>query len=170
MIYKNRARFSGDPGDRRSYYAYGQHVLAVADATVVTARDGLPESVPGHGAAFHPAVPITLDNVGGNPITLDLGDGQFAYYFHLQPESLRVKVGDHVRRGGVIARVGCSGDAREPHLHFEVTTSPKALFGEGVPYVIDRYRTRTAIHSWQSRTRELPLDGMLIDFGQEGSP
>jgi hypothetical protein len=165
--YEQGVRLSGDQRDKRSYYAYGRPVLAVADAAVVIARDGLPENIPGHGLAFHPAVPITLDTLGGNMITLDLGDGQFAYYFHLQPASLRVKVGDRVRRGQEIARVGCSGDAREPHLHFEVTTSSEPLGGEGVPYVIDRYRTLTANHTWQSSTRGLPLDGMLIDFGQD---
>jgi murein DD-endopeptidase MepM/ murein hydrolase activator NlpD len=66
-------------------------------------------------------------------ITIDLGDGQFAYYMHLQPGSLRVKAGERVRRGQVLARVGCSGDAREPHLHFELTDSPKLIAGEGLP-------------------------------------
>ena len=55
----------------------------MADATVVTAKDGLPDNVPGHNEQFHPAVPITMDTVGGNSITLDIGGRQFAYYFHL---------------------------------------------------------------------------------------
>lgn len=127
--------------DVRSYYSYGKPVLAVADGRVAAASDGLPENVPGHGDTFHPAVPITLETVAGNTITLDLGGGQFAYYLHLQPGSLRVKAGDRVRRGQMLARIGASGDAREPHLHFAVTTSSKLLAGEGVPYLIDRYRS-----------------------------
>ena len=87
---KNGASFSGDPRDKESYYAYGKNVLAVADGRVVTARDGLPDNIPGHNDAFHPAVPITLETVAGNTITIDLGNGQFAYYMHLQPGSLRV--------------------------------------------------------------------------------
>ena len=162
---ENGERFSGDVRDTRSYYAYGKSVFAVANAKVVTARDGQPENVPGHFEAFHPAVPITIDTVGGNTITLDLGGGQFAHYFHLQPGSLRVKTGDHVRRGQLLARIGASGDAREPHLHFEVTTSSVLLAGEGVPYLIDHFRLRSADGAWQPHTRELPLDGMLIDFG-----
>jgi hypothetical protein len=77
--------FSGDARDTRSYYAYGKAVCAVADGRVISAKDGLPDNVPGHGDAFHPAVPITLETVAGNTITLDLGGGQFAYYMHLQP-------------------------------------------------------------------------------------
>jgi hypothetical protein len=162
---ENGVSFSGDSRDKRAYYSYGSSVLAVAAAKVVAAVDGLPENVPGHGDAFHPATPITMETIGGNTITLDLGDGQYAYYFHLQPKSLRVKVGDHVRRGQLIAQVGCSGDAREPHLHFEVTTSAKLIAGEGLPYVITHYRVKTADGQWQTHMRELPLSNALIDFG-----
>jgi murein DD-endopeptidase MepM/ murein hydrolase activator NlpD len=93
------------------------------------------------------------------------GDGQFAYYMHLQPGTLRVKAGEYVRRGQMLARVGCSGDAREPHLHFEVTDSPKLIAGEGLPYVIDRYRTMGAGGgSGTLRTRELPMNNNLVEF------
>ncbi len=165
---KDGAASSGDARDTHSYYSYGKDVLAVADGRVVTARDGLPENIPGHGDAFHPAVPITLETVAGNTITLDLGGGQFAYYMHLQPGSLRVKAGDRVRRGQVLAHVGASGDAREPHLHFEVTTSSKLLAGEGVPYVIDRYRCKsTGDGPAELHTHELPLDKSVVIFGEE---
>jgi murein DD-endopeptidase MepM/ murein hydrolase activator NlpD len=163
---RNGANFSGNKRDYRSYYAYAKPVLAVADGTVVTAKDGLPDNVPGHDNEFHPAVPITMDTVAGNTITLDLGAGQFAYYMHLQPGSLRVRVGEHVRRGQLLARIGASGDAREPHLHFEITTSPKLMAGEGVPYLIDKYRVMNAPKGIAAeRTGELPLDNMAIDFG-----
>jgi len=162
---KGGISFSGDLRDKQSYYAYGKNVLAVADGHVVTARDGVPDNIPGHNDAFHPAVPITLETVAGNTITIDLGDGQFAYYMHLQPGSLRVKTGERVRRGQVLARVGCSGDAREPHLHFEVTDSPKLIAGEGLPYVIERYSAISAGGGSRAvHTRELPMNNNLIEF------
>ena len=164
MQVKDGASHAGDARDVHAYYSYGKPVLAVADATVVTARDGLPDNIPGHGEGFHPAVPITLETIGGNTITLDLGGGQHAYYMHLQPGSVRVHTGDHVRRGQVIARVGATGDAREPHLHFEVTNSPQLGLGEGVPYLIDRYRTKGANGAAEQHTHELPLDHEVVDF------
>jgi hypothetical protein len=164
---KDSASYTGDSRDVHSYYSYGKSVLAVAEGRVVTAKDGLPENIPGHGEAFKPVVPITLETVAGNTITLDLGGGQFAYYMHLQPGSLRVKVGDRVKRGQVLARVGASGDAREPHLHFEVTTSPKILTGEGVPYVIDEYHSPNG-SSLELRIKELPLNKDVVVFGDGG--
>ena len=162
---KNEVSFAGNSRDVNSYFSYGQAVLAVADGRVFMARDGLPNNIPGHNEAFHPAVPLTLDTVSGNTIVLDLGGGQFAYYMHLKPGSVLVKSGDSVRRGQMLARIGASGDAREPHLHFEVTDASKVLVGEGVPYLIDHFRVQSegegqpGIHA-----DELPLGKSIISF------
>lgn len=164
---ENGSTFSGDALDKRSYFAYGKQVLAVADGRVVKVKDGLPENVPGHDEEFHPAVPITIKTIAGNMIALDLGKGQFAHYLHLKPGTLRVKVGERVRRGQLLAKIGNSGDSREPHLHFEVTDSPIVMIGEGLPYLIDQYRVQSAPDSWEMRTKELPMKDMLIDFGPD---
>jgi hypothetical protein len=162
---RNGTSFSGDEHNNRAYYAYGEMVLAVADGRVVATTDGITDNVPAH-EGFRPAVPLTLQTLAGNSITLDVGGSQFAYYMHLQPGSVSVKTGDRVRRGTVLARIGNSGDAREPHLHFEVTNSSQLLLGEGVPYLIQRYASRSTDGVWQIRTRELPIGEMMIDFGQ----
>lgn len=87
---------------------------------------------------------------------------------HLQPGSLRVKTGDRVHRGQMLASVGASGDAREPHLHFEVTTSPKLLAGEGVPYLIDRFQSPSASSGvMELHKLELPLGGSVVTFNQD---
>jgi murein DD-endopeptidase MepM/ murein hydrolase activator NlpD len=163
MQTRNGKTFNGNPHDKRSYYAYGKPVLAVADGKVVGVVDGLPENVPGHNEDYRPAIPITVENVVGNRIILDLGGGQYAFYCHLQPGSLHLKIGDLVRRGQALANVGVSGDAREPHLHFEITTSAKVLAGEGLPYQLDHYRTRTANGSRAERN-SLPMNNMIVDF------
>ena len=65
-----------------------------------------------------------------------------------------------------MAQIGDSGDAREPHLHFQVSTSSNLLAGEGVPYLIDHYRVKSMNDTWEMQARQLPLGGLLIDFGQ----
>jgi hypothetical protein len=159
------AMFGGEQGDVRSYYAYGEDVLAVADGVVVTVIDGIPDNAPRTAAGFTTAVPMTRETIGGNFIALDLGGGQFATYSHLQSGSVSVKEGDRVRRGQPMARIGNSGDARAPHLHFQVTTTPSVFAAEGVPYVIDRYRVQVPGGAWENRAAELPLADMIVDFG-----
>lgn len=158
------AMYSGDALDVRSYYSYGKNVFAVADATVISAQDGLPDNVPRTAAGFSTAVHLTMENVVGNAVVLDLGDGQFAYYAHLKPGSVGVKAGDRVRRGDLLAQIGNSGDSRWPHLHFQVATGPHILASEGVPFLIDSYRARDEKGVWQIRTREYPMGDIAVEF------
>ncbi len=153
--------FTGDAKDNKNYRAYGSEVLAVADATVATIKDGIPQNIPGEDSR---AVPITLETVGGNHIILDLGNGFFAFYAHLQPGSLRVKVGDRVRRGEVLALLGNSGNSTEPHLHFHVANANSPLGAEGVPYLFDSFEVLKP--SPGLRHNELPLQDETVRFGK----
>ena len=166
FLKKDGRTYSGDLHERRSHHSYDQAVFAVAKGTVVSTRDGRPDNVPGFYPDFTPPADLSLDTATGNLVIVDIGNGLFAHYYHLQPGSLRVKPGDRVAPGQPLARIGTSGDANVPHLHFEVTTSPRQLSGEGVPYVIDHFRARTPDGAWQSFTRELPMRNMMVDFGQ----
>ena len=159
--------YAGDARDVRSYYAYGKQVLAVADGTVLSARDGYPDNVPKTEAGFTPARPVTLDTIGGNQVVIALGHGRFAAYYHLQPGSIAVKTGQHVRRGQPLGRVGNSGDARWPHLHFQVTDAADAMASEGLPFVFEQYRSKTADGSWETRSGEYPMGDVVLDFGPE---
>lgn len=54
----------------------------------------------------------------GNVVWLDHGGSVLSVYAHLS--DIHVTVGTLVRAGSVIALSGASGDARGPHLHFEI--------------------------------------------------
>lgn len=126
--------YVGERGELESYFAYGAPALAVADARVSRVVDGLEEQVPG----ALPSV-IALDEADGNHVVLDLGDGRFALYAHLIPDSITVAEGERVRRGDVLGLVGNSGNTLVPHLHFHVMSTPSGLASNGLPYVIDGY-------------------------------
>ena len=128
--------FHGDKALNPSWYDFGTPVLAVADAKVSASHDGIPENEPSDKRA----VPITLETVGGNYLTLDLGGGRFAFYAHLQPGSQKVKVGDVVHRGQVLALLGNTGNSDAPHLHFHVSDANSPLGAEGLPYVFESFQ------------------------------
>jgi murein DD-endopeptidase MepM/ murein hydrolase activator NlpD len=140
---------------------------------VASIKDGIPENVPGPTSR---AVPITLETIGGNYVILDIGGGQYAFYAHLQPGSLRVGVGDRVRRGEVIGLVGNSGNSTEPHLHFHIGDGNAPLASEGLPYLIDEFTVRGQSAGFgaefsmypapQRRTRQIPMANELIRFPQ----
>jgi hypothetical protein len=127
--------YSGPRDKLESYAIFGQPVLAIADAVVVSITDDQPEQTPG-------AYPnnIALDAADGNSITLDLGAHRYALYAHLQPRSLRVGAGDSVHRGQVIALVGDTGNSVVPHLHFQISSAPSSLASNGLPYEIDTFQ------------------------------
>jgi len=110
---------------------FGEDVLAVADGTITIAVDGVPDATP---------PPISLERASGNHIALDLGDGRFAFYEHLQQGSVTVKAGQKVTRGQVIARLGSSGSSSiGPHLHFHVSDASATLAAEGIPFVFHHF-------------------------------
>ena len=161
QVGADRKTFDGDQKDNTSYRAYGHEILAVADGAVVSTTDGIPENIPGSTSR---AVAITPETIGGNNVILDLGDGHFAFYAHIQPGSLRVKVGDKVRRGQTLGLVGNSGNSTEPHLHFHVSDGPLALQSEGLPYVLESFEVQTALNTWEPRQNELPLENTHVRF------
>jgi murein DD-endopeptidase MepM/ murein hydrolase activator NlpD len=61
-------------------------------------------------------------NGGGYQIWIAHGSGLYTTYNHLS--SIAVSTGAHVGRGSFIGRIGASGWATGPHLHFEVWRGP----------------------------------------------
>jgi murein DD-endopeptidase MepM/ murein hydrolase activator NlpD len=164
----------GGGSSNNDFCGYGKDVLAVADAQVAAAKDGIVENKPGEGSR---AVKITLETLLGNYVVLDLGSHLFALYGHLQPGSLQVKAGDRVRRGQAIARLGNSGNSDAPHLHFHVgraesVNQVESVQSDAFPYTFDRFeleglyagRGMLRPGSRQIHSRELPLNGEVVRF------
>jgi murein DD-endopeptidase MepM/ murein hydrolase activator NlpD len=65
---------------------------------------------------------------------------KYAVYAHMQPGSVRVKPGQHVRTGEVLGLLGNSGNSTTPHFHFSIQNGPHPLASSSLPFVIDRFR------------------------------
>ena len=133
----------------------GAPVLAVADAVVHSVKDGLPEN---QINAVIPAVPLKVEDMFGNRITLDLGGDRYATYGHLRA-GLSVKAGDRVRVGQVLGAIGNSGHTTGPHLHFQITDGPDPIGSEGLPFVFASFEHEGSMYS-----DEMPLSEWLITF------
>ena len=167
-IETDGTHFRGDSTVNENYHGYGARVVAVADGRVVAVKDSLPENVPGSGKF---AVQIGKETVAGNYVMLELGHNRFAMYNHLRPGSIKVRMGESVRRGQVLGEVGNSGRSSGPHLHFQVMNASSGLEAEGVAYVFARFRvvakcddvtcTRTTPRIYE---RRLPREGELLSF------
>ncbi len=129
--------FDGDPQRNESYAVYGAEVFAAAPGTVVAVRNDMAENTPPTEPPF-----TAWENVPGNRVVQHLGGDRYALYAHMQPGSVRVKVGQRVRRGEVLGLVGNTGISSGPHLHFQVMDGPggpSALDANGLAYVFDRF-------------------------------
>jgi hypothetical protein len=164
--------FHGDGSRNEDYLAYGAPLLAVADGTVVSVLSDVPDSTPQHAPTD-----LAFEQLGGNHVILDIGDGNYVYYAHMIPGSATVKVGDTVTRGQVIGKLGNSGNSSEAHLHLQVTRAPLPLSADNVPYEFDRFTYVGALSDdgvkagpdAGERTDQLPLDGSVIDFRRRGA-
>jgi hypothetical protein len=123
--------FKGDSKSNTNFYGYGAEALAVADARVSDVRDNVPDN---GGSNERNTRHVTVDSAVGNYVTLDLGRRHFALYAHLQPGSIKVKVGDEIKTGQVLGLVGNSGNSDAPHLHFQLMDDNSPLGAEGMPY------------------------------------
>jgi hypothetical protein len=143
------------------FYSYGAEVLAVADGVVAFVKDGIPENVPQASGEVIPAVPITGETVAGNWISIDLGRNRYAFYAHFQPGSIRVRVGDRVRRGQVIGLLGNSGNSVGPHLHFHLGNANSLNGSEGIPFVFSSF---DMVGQTRRRALEMPLNNNVVRF------
>jgi hypothetical protein len=170
--------FTGDPSRNESWHAYGQEVLAAADGIVTAVKDGIPDNTPLSPAR---AVPITLETVAGNHVIVEHERGRYGLYAHLVPGSLLAKLGERVRRGQVLGRLGNSGNSDAPHIHFHLCDANSPLGCEGLPYVMERFEVLGRLElpddlrkmapwspapgrSPEVRTREIPLENELVRF------
>jgi murein DD-endopeptidase len=129
---------NGDSHDgttrNENWWGYGEPIHAVADGEVTQVMDGIPENTP----RVLPTS-VTLDNIAGNFVIIRIAPKRYVTYAHLQGGSIKVRLHDQVHRGDFLARLGNTGNATGPHLHFQVTDGNSALQSEGVPFIFEKF-------------------------------
>lgn len=128
-IWPVRGRVSGVFGAQRIYrsgvpaaYHSGVDIAAPGGTVVVAPADGVVTLAPPPGFSLE-----------GNLVILDHGMGLSSAFLHLSRASVRA--GDRVRQGQEIGRVGATGRATGPHLHWSLVWNgarldPQAALGD----------------------------------------
>lgn len=117
MIEDQESKTYNDSGIRcESYYCFGKPVTAPADGVVADSIDGIDDNEPGKVN--------TIQN-WGNSIVIQHADGIYSQLSHLRKNSIKVKKGEFVKAGDVIAQCGNSGRSPYPHLHFQLQAHPQ---------------------------------------------
>lgn len=146
---------AGDEGKNESWFGFGREVRATADGVVVAVLDDQPDdrkfdpsSIAEHGTM----------RVWGNYVVIDHGNGEHSLYGHIRQSSSRVKAGQRVKRGDVVAAIGASGSSMFPHLHYELQTGSDTN-SEGLP---SKFHDFVRIQG----ARRIPVPAGIVESGE----
>ena len=100
--------FRGRGKKLENYLAWDQPFYAAADGEISWVQNDFPDLPPG----------VLGRGDRNNGVGIRHGNNETTWYFHAVRGSITLKVGDQVKRGQLLGRVGNSGKANIPHLHF----------------------------------------------------
>lgn len=126
-----------EPADR--FVGFGQPLLAPAGGVILAAHDSEPDhhayrGLPSIGYALTQGrrVAAGWTSLAGNHVLMVVGDVVIALC-HLQQGSVNVLVGQHVRTGDALGRIGNSGNSTEPHVHLQAVSGHDVGSARAVP-------------------------------------
>jgi murein DD-endopeptidase MepM/ murein hydrolase activator NlpD len=97
------------------YYCFNKPVLAAGDGIVQEVINHVEDNAIGQ---------VNLQQNWGNTIVIKHAEHLFSKVSHLKKNSIKVKVGDYVKQNDIIGLCGNSGRSPEPHLHFQIQSTP----------------------------------------------
>jgi hypothetical protein len=115
IVNEELKTYSTDAAKPEDFYCYNKPILAPANGIVQEVVDYLDDNEIGK---------IDQQQNWGNSIVIKHSEGLYTKMSHLKKNSFRVKTGEYVKQGDLLASCGNSGRSPEPHLHFQVQYTP----------------------------------------------
>jgi hypothetical protein len=154
-------------------YGWGKGIYAPCGGEIIIAKDGHPERERVHLAsdlavALKNAYTLNVEKDGiqsfaGNYIVMQCSPNVYAGFAHLQKGSISVSVGQRVKLGDMLGKVGHSGNSTAPHLHFQLMDRSDILSAKGIPIVFERYEIFEG-GEWITVKNGIPSDKDRIRF------
>jgi len=156
----------GAGASNSDYAAFGEPVYAMADGRVLQVVNHMPDHGPGRPDAANP---------DGNFVLTEVGE-EYVVYAGLQNGSISLKLGDSIKRGDVIGRIGNSGASAEPELRVRLISAPDPLRATGLEFGFrsfrwvgwlkgaDTLRERFPTAEPGARRGETPPSGSIVQF------
>ena len=127
------------------------NIIAHSDGTVVQVIKNIKVNTPNDSTN------------AGNMVKIDHGNGFQTRYLHLAYGTVKINVGDKVKKGHIIGYMGNTGNSFGAHLHFEVLKDGRKI--NPTPYLDKEftknnnvnvyYRVKTVKHGWLSEVKNL---------------
>jgi murein DD-endopeptidase MepM/ murein hydrolase activator NlpD len=154
-------------------YGWGEEIYAPCDGVIVKAEDGYPERKRVHWVsdlyvALRSAVALKRGRSGirqfaGNYVIMQCKGGLYAAFAHMQEKSISVSVGEKVKQGQLLGKVGHSGNSTAPHLHFQLMDSDDLNVAKGTPCAFRDYEVFKD-GAWRRVDRGIPSDKDRIRY------
>jgi len=129
----NKSQFKNNGDLLEDYFCYGKTLSSPADGIIVEIIDGINDNIIGD---------VDLINNWGNSIVIKHTEYLYSQLSHLKKDSFKVKKGEFIRKGDIIAQCGNSGRSPYPHLHFQIQTTP-FVGSKTIDYPINHYVSTT---------------------------
>jgi urea transporter/murein DD-endopeptidase MepM/ murein hydrolase activator NlpD len=133
------------------FYCYNKPVISPADGIIVEIIDHIDDNEPGKVNSTHN---------WGNTVIIKHTNNLYTQISHLKHDSFRLKKGDYVHQGEIIAQCGNSGRSPEPHVHFQVQSTP-LIGAKTLHYPLGYYLQRTA-NGFLLKSFTIPSEGDQI--------
>ncbi|MGI6048414.1 MAG: urea transporter [Petrimonas sp.] len=130
----------GRCAQKEDFYCYNKPVLAPADGYVYMISNITEDNEINN---------VNTQKNWGNTIIINHLNGLFTQISHLKKDSFKVRIGDFVTKGSVIAACGNSGRSPEPHIHFQVQLTPEigaVTHPYPIGYFFEKTKERPVLH------------------------
>lgn len=136
---------------RENFYCYNKAIMAPYDGYVYDIINTVEENDVGD---------VDTEHNWGNTIIINHLNGLFSQISHIKKDTFGVFIGQYIKKGTYLAMCGNSGRSPEPHIHFQLQTTPvvgAVTLQYPIAYFIERKGTKKYL-----RVSEVPKENSFI--------